>query len=190
MAAGEDTRYSDNDTGPFAATTHELHGSGPGPREVDLDMRDTDVVLNVFVDRGTVRLLHLQNVRDDTAAAARAAADAFLGDLKAADDDRHRRGGVPHPDRSGHTMLESFTGAHSDLRGYVEAQAGKLGLSLRWSGGGFPRESFRRACSQPKYLVRFCDDGSVDRITGSRGVPYPKPRGPRPGEGNGDSEEA
>lgn len=190
MAPDGDTRYSDNDTGPFAATTHELHGSGPGPREVDLDMRDTDVVLNVFVDRGTVRLLHLQNVRDDTAAAARAAADAFLGDLRAADDDRHSRGGAPHPSRKAHTMLESFTQAHEDLRDHIEDRAEKLGLSFRWGGGGFPRQALRPAASQPKYLVRFCDDSTIEQITGSRGVPYPKPRGPRPGEGNCDSDNA
>lgn len=189
--ADEDTRYSDNDTGPFAATTHELSGSGPGPREVDLDMRDTDVVLDLWVGSGTVRLLHLQNVRDDTAAAARAAVDVFLEGLKATDDDRHRCEGVPHPARrNGSTMIESFTEAHSDLRDYIEARAEGLGLNVSWGRGGYPRRAMRPACSQPRYSVRFCDDMTVETRTGSRGVTYPKPRGPRPGEGNGDSGKA
>jgi hypothetical protein len=174
--ASEDTRYSDNDTGPFAGPTHELVYGGPGPQEVDIDMRDRDVMLNVRVDGRTIRLLHLQNVREDTVVAARNAVDSFLDQLKAIDD---REGA--HPERSGHTMLEDFTQVHLDLRDYIEARAEELGFRFDWERGGFPRESFRHACSQPKYLVRFCQDGSTEQITGTRGVPYPKPRGPTQG---------
>lgn len=174
MASFEaDTRYSDNDTGPFAGPTHELLYGGPGPQEVDIDMRDRDVVVNVRVDGKTVRLLHLQNVREDTAAAARDAVDGFLNGLKAVDDRQGAR-----PERVGHTMLEDFTQVHLDLRDHLKARADELGLRFDWSDGGFPRESFRRACSQPKYRVRFCEDGSIEQITGTRGVPYPVPRGP------------
>lgn len=183
MASG-DTRYSHNDTGPFAGPTHELVYGGPGPQEVDIDMRDRDVMLNVRVDRKTVRLLHLQNVREDTVVAARKAVDSFLNQLKAIDD---REG--THRERYGHTMLEDFTQVHLDLRDCIEAKAEELGLRFDWQRGGFPRESFRRACSQPKYLVRFCEDGSIEQITGSRGVPYPKPRGlPQGGESDGNKE--
>lgn len=169
--ASEDTRYSDNDTGPFAGLTHELIHGGPGPQEVDIDMRDRDVMVNIWVDRKTVRLLHLQNVREDTTEAARSAVDGFLNQLKAADD---REGA--QPERAGHTMLESFTPVHSDLCDYLKTRAEEMGLRFKWEHGGFPRESFRRACSQPKYLVRFNEDGSLNRITGTRGVPYPVPR--------------
>lgn len=183
--ASEDTTYSDNDTGPFAGPTHELIFGGPGPQEVDVDMRDTDVMVNVWVDRNTVRLLHLQNVREDTIDAARKAVDSFLDQLKAVDD---REG--THPERAGHTMLEDFTQAHSDLRDYLEKRADELGLRFKWSHGGFPRQALRPALSQPRYYVRLCEDGDLETRTGSRGLPYPVPRGHAQSRDDSNNKEA
>lgn len=179
--ASADTRYSDNDTGPFAGPMHELVYGGPGPQEVDVDMRDRDVMFNVQVNSKTIRLLHLQNVRTDTVAAARSAIDTFLSQLKSTDDREE-----VHPERTAHTMLEDFDEVHLDLRDYLEERAEELGLRFKWQRGGFPRDTLRHARSQPKYHVRFCENGSVQRTTGSRGVPYPIPRGPK-GENSSDN---
>lgn len=49
-------------------------------------MRDRDVVFLHRVGHTALRLLHLQNVRDDTIAAARRAVDDFLNELKLEDE--------------------------------------------------------------------------------------------------------
>jgi hypothetical protein len=183
MASEEDTRYSDNDTGPFASQMHEL----VPPQEVplDIDMRDRDVIVDVWVNPKMVRLLHLQNVRDDTAAEARKAVDGFLEDLKAMEGCEG-----DHSKRVGVTTIEDFTQAHLDLREHIEARSDELGLGIQWAQYGFPRDMFRRACSQPKYIVHWVDDECVKRITGTRGLPYPEPRGPRAGGDGGDKKDS
>lgn len=140
---------------------------GGGPDEVDLDFHDRDVVLSLSLDHTTIRLLHLQNVRSDTVAAARAAVDDFLHQVKLADE---RRGTV-WPGREAHTISEAYDEIHPALCDYVEEKAQERGLPFDWSHGGLSRDTFRKAFSQPIYRVRICEDGAVGLTTGGRGVP-------------------
>ncbi|KAJ3522063.1 hypothetical protein NM208_g13018 [Fusarium decemcellulare] len=113
MAANR-PRY--DDTGPFASLTHQLVCGGPGPQEHDFRMRDTDVTLVVEADSRTLRLLHLQNVRTDTIAEARAAVDDFLDQLDATD----------HPKRIERTVFENFDKVRQGLRNIVSLARGEV----------------------------------------------------------------
>ncbi|KAF5009867.1 hypothetical protein FDECE_3940 [Fusarium decemcellulare] len=238
-----------DDTGPFASLTYQLVFGGPGPQEHDFRMRDRDVTLVVEAGRRTLRLLHLQNVRTDTIAEARAAVDDFLEQLDATDHpkriertvfenfDKVRQGlrnvvslarsdvedlreelrlanGAPkrvldttpndidevHPDprdnnpvaivwaacedflekldliddsheprkREAHTMQEGFDESHNEICGYMEAQAEKRGFVFEWYDGSYPRDTFRSACSDIRYDVYFCEDGSWSSHYGTR----------------------
>lgn len=166
--------YHEHDTDPFAGPVHVLVNTGGGPDEVDLDFRDRDVVVRLSLDHTTVRVLHLQNVRADTVAEARAAVDDFLARVKLADD---RRGNV-WPGREAHTMSEAYEEVHPALCDYVEEKAKELGVPADWSHGGFSRDTMRNTFSQPRYRVRICEDGAVELTTGTRGVPTRCKRGP------------
>lgn len=172
--AAEHPPYQENDTDAFAGPTHVLHSGGDGPHEVDLDMRDCDVVLTITVDSTHSRLLHLQNVRAETVAAARSAVNESLNRLRSADD----RNGAFHPERWAHTMLEAWDEVHTGLRDHIEARAEELGLRFKWEHGGFSRETMRNTFSQPRYKVRVCKYGAVELTTGTRGVPPKRLRVP------------
>ncbi|KZV83010.1 hypothetical protein EXIGLDRAFT_729046 [Exidia glandulosa HHB12029] len=161
LLAASRPRHNDMDDGPFASQVHVLQRDGPGPRRVDVDPRDRDVVINIKERPDTVRVLHLQNVRADTLHAAERALDEFLA-------------AVPHggTSRTAHTMVERNDEVHLGLRDRLEARAEELGLDLDWDHDAFPRDSLRRSCSQPRYLLCFCDDGTLERTVGTRGVPW------------------
>lgn len=164
LLAASRPRHNDMDDGPFASQTHVLNHGGPGPRSVDVDPRDRDVVINIRETLDAVRLLHLQNVRADTLAAAERALDEYLDTVAPA---------APDADpRPAHTMVERWDEVHLGLRDRLEKSADERGLGLDWEHDAFPRDSFRETCSQPRYLVRFCDDGTVERTVGTRGVPW------------------
>lgn len=89
---------------PFASLIHVLIPNGVGPHEVDLDMRDHYVVLKHRIDNTAIRVLHLQNVRDDTVAMTRTTVDDFRNELKLTDG----HNGAVHPEMSAHTMLDAY----------------------------------------------------------------------------------
>lgn len=165
--ASEKPRYHENDTDPFSSPIHVLVNSADGPRDIDLDMRDRDVVFLHRADHTAIRLLHLQNVRPDTVAAARSAVDDFLNELKLADDHK----GYVYPWRPARTMSEAWDEVHIGLCEYIEAKVEELGLHFEWMHGGFSRETMRNTFNQPRYQVRICEDGAEKLTTGTRGVP-------------------
>lgn len=72
---------------PFASLKYVLTSNGVGPHELDLDIRDRDVVLkHRRVGTAAIRVLHLRNVRDDTVETTRNAVDDFFNELWVADD--------------------------------------------------------------------------------------------------------
>lgn len=158
--------YHENDTDPFTSPIHVLVGTGGGPDEVDLDMRDCDIVLTVKADGTTLRVLHLQDVHTDTVLAARSAVDDFLTELKSADG----RNGDVHPERWAHTMLEAHDEVHEGMRDHIEARAEELSLPFKWQHGGVSRDTMRRTFSQPKFRVRVFNDGQVELATGTHGL--------------------
>ncbi|CAG9972460.1 unnamed protein product [Clonostachys byssicola] len=92
--------YHDNDVGPFSSVTYSLTPDGPGLHELDLKLRDRDVVLMIEGDDEdkTVRILHLYNVREDTLAEAKTAVDGLLGQVKP----------LGGGDNTGHTVFRMF----------------------------------------------------------------------------------
>lgn len=167
-------RYHEHDTDPFAGPIYILVNTGGGPDDVDLDFRDRDVVVALSLDHTTFHLLHMHNVRPDTVAAARAAVDDFLHQVKLADD---RRGTV-WPEREAHTMSEAYEDVHPELCDYIGEKTKELGLPFDWLHRGFSRDTMRNTFSQPRYRVRMCEDGAVELTTGTRGVPTRCKRGP------------
>lgn len=90
---------------PFASLIYVLTSNGVGPQEIDLDMRDRDKVLtHRRVGTAAIRVLHLQDVRDDTVETTRNAVGDFFSELWLADDHK----GAIHPERSAHTMLDAY----------------------------------------------------------------------------------
>lgn len=184
--ASEKPRYHENDTDPFSSPIHVLVNSDDGPREVDLDMRDRDVVFLHRADHTKLRLLHLQNVRDDTIAAARSAVDDFLNELKLEDD----RKGYVYPWRPARTMSETWDEVHIGLCEYIEAKVEELGFRFEWEHRGFPRETLRNCFNQPTYKVRICEDGAEELTTGAHGVPLRCKRIPPEVQKGGNTQEA
>lgn len=164
--ASENPRYHENDTDPFSSSTHVLFNSADGPREVDLDMRDRDVVFTHREDHTAIRLLHLQNVREDTVAAAQSAVDDFLNELKLSDE----RKSYVYPWRPARTMSEAWDEVHIGLCEYIEAKVEELGLDFNWAHGGFSRETMRNCFNQPIFKMRICEDGAEELTTGANGV--------------------
>ncbi|CAH0058141.1 unnamed protein product [Clonostachys solani] len=95
-SAAPDGRPHPNDVGPFASATHAAaHGNGGAdPDSVDVEIQDRDVLLAIEDDKHHVRILHLQNVREDTLPAAKTAADTFLDQIKPLDSDQQPAGTV------------------------------------------------------------------------------------------------
>lgn len=185
--ASEKPRYHENDTDPFSSPTHILVNSADGPRLIDLDMRDRDVVFLHRADHTALRLLHLQNVRDDTIAAARSAVDDFLNELKLEDD----RKGYVYPWRPARTMSEAWDEVHIGLCEYIEAKVEELGFKfVEWEHGGFSRETMRNTSNQPRYQVRICEDGAEELTTGTRGVPTRRKRIPPEAQESGSNQGA
>lgn len=127
----ERPRYDDD--GLFASLTHEVRHGGPGPQEHDFHMRDRDVTLVIETTRRSLRLLHLQNVRADTIAAARTAVDCFLDQLEP----------TGYPKRAEHTVFKNFDKVRQELRDYVRtarADVEELNDQLEWVDDAFPKK--------------------------------------------------
>ncbi|VUC33289.1 unnamed protein product [Clonostachys rosea] len=103
--------YHDNDVGPFSSVTYSLVPGGPGPQELDLKLRDGDVLLMVEGDDDddAVRILHLLNVREDTLAEAEVAVDGLLGQLKPLGSDN----------KDGHTVFKMFDKVFREINSSV-----------------------------------------------------------------------
>ncbi|CAG9937496.1 unnamed protein product [Clonostachys rosea f. rosea IK726] len=103
--------YHDNDVGPFSSVTYSLTPDGPGLHELDLKLRDRDVVLMVEGDDDdkTVRILHLYNVREDTLAEAKTAVDGLLGQVKP----------LGGSDNTGHTVFKMFDKVFYEIKSPV-----------------------------------------------------------------------
>ncbi|CAI6092000.1 unnamed protein product [Clonostachys chloroleuca] len=103
--------FHDNDVGPFSSVTYSLTPDGPGLHELDLKLRDRDVVLMVEGDDDdkTVRILHLYNVREDTLAEAKTAVDGLLGQVKP----------LSGGDNTGHTVFKMFDKVFYEIKSPV-----------------------------------------------------------------------
>lgn len=178
LLAASRPALNDSDTGPFASQTIDFRRSGPSPRELELDPQDRDIIVSIRVADGTARLLHLANVRADTADEARRAIDGFLDTIEVlpryypstggGDSDGEKEEEVKVPRRKAHTMIESFDDVHAGVRDYLVAGARRRRLRLRWDHGGFPRETFRETFNHPRYGVSWRDDGALLTKTGTR----------------------
>lgn len=129
--------------------------------------------MSIRVADGTARLLHLANVRADTADEARRAIDAFLDMIEVlpryypstgGGGDGEKEEEVKVPRRSAHMMIEDFDDVHLGVRDYLVAGARRL----RWDHGGFPRDMFRRTFKHPRYGVCWREDGALLTKTGTR----------------------
>lgn len=179
LLAASRPALNDSDTGPFASQTIDFRRSGPGPRELELDPQDRDIIVSVRVADDTARLLHLANVRADTADEARRAANGFLDTIEVlpryypstgsdGDDGEKEGEEVKVPRRNAHTMIEDFDDVHLGVRDYLVAGARRRRLRLRWDHGGFPRDMFRRTFNHPRYGVSWREDGALLTKTGTR----------------------
>lgn len=170
LLAASRPELNDSDTGPFASQTIDFRRDGPGPRELELDPQDRDIIVSIRVADDTSRLLHLANVRTDTVNEARRAVDEFLDTIEALPKYSDRDDGEkePVPKRKAHTMIEDFDDVHSGVRDYLVAGARQRGLQISWDHGGFPRETFRETFNQPRYGVSWREDGALLTKTGTR----------------------
>lgn len=161
---------NDSDTGPFASQTIDFRRGGPGPRELELDPQDRDIIVSVRVADDTARLLHLANVRTDNVDEARRAVDGFLDTIEVLP--KYSTGGDSEkelvPKRRANTLIEGFDDVHSDVRDYLVAGARERGLRIRWDHGGFPRDTFRETFNHPRYGVSWREDGALLTKTGTR----------------------
>ncbi|CAH0040261.1 unnamed protein product [Clonostachys rhizophaga] len=66
----------------FASATYSLARDGRDSRDADLKMNDRDMLLNIELDKDHTCVLHLQNLRENTLAEAKIAADKFLDQHK------------------------------------------------------------------------------------------------------------
>jgi hypothetical protein len=164
----------DAETGAFASNVHEVHR---GAGELRLPFRDGDVVV-CLNDADCLRALHLQNVRDDTAAAARIAADGFLERFKDAVGVSTRARlataeSVLEARVKGYLYHERLEASHWELCQYIRESAARRGLteqlgdeaSVKWTEGFYPRKMLRSTNHKPLFLLRFVDDG-VETVTG------------------------
>ncbi|VUC29376.1 unnamed protein product [Clonostachys rosea] len=107
--------FHDNDVGPFASVEYTLAHGGPGLQELDLKLRDRDVLLVVELDRTNARALHLHNVRADTLTEAKSAVDKFLNQLEPL-----------NSTNSGHTVFQMFDRVQDDMTGPVDVALGDI----------------------------------------------------------------
>ncbi|CAH0025865.1 unnamed protein product [Clonostachys rhizophaga] len=107
--AEERPPYHDNDVGPFASVEYTLAREGSSPKELDLKLRDRNVLLVVELDDTNARALHLQNARQDTLTEAQYAVDKFLDRLAPLENSN-----------SGHTVFQMFDRVRDEIAGPVD----------------------------------------------------------------------
>ncbi|CAG9981195.1 unnamed protein product [Clonostachys byssicola] len=160
-------RYHNNDTGPFASDSHTLVLGGPGQQKIRLDMSDRDMMLCASVDESTVRLLHLRNVREDTADKAKSVVEQLLDELKSLDESTKKP-----LDREGYIELEhAVDETHEDVRKFICAEAEKRGLDFEWGGSGYSRPMLRSLNEQTYFTLRWRKGGTWETGGGTRVVP-------------------
>ncbi|VUC22057.1 unnamed protein product [Clonostachys rosea] len=111
-----DGRPHPNDVGPFSSVTYSLARDGPDPQELNLKMCDRDMALSVEADKDHMLVLHLQNVRQDTFAEAKAAVDNFLGQMEPLADG----------DGPGGTVFERFREVYREMVQDVHLMLGDI----------------------------------------------------------------
>ncbi|CAG9975539.1 unnamed protein product [Clonostachys byssicola] len=144
-------RYQYNDIGPFKSILHTLVLNGPGKKKTKIDMRDCDIMVAVGLDESTVRLLHLRNVREDTAIEAKAVIKQLLDELKARDDSTGSpltRSGCIDREHAGDEV-------HEDIRQFLYAQAEERGLDLDWDESDYSRRMLRSCGDQTFFTCRW-----------------------------------
>lgn len=146
--------YLENEQRPFESHKYILV-KGTDRQKIELDVRDTDMVLVVDVYRRTVHILHLHHVRAETSAAAQTAIEDFLDQLK-----------LLHDQKSIKSRREfvisgcAFDECHDNLNDFVTMQAKERGLHFDWADHSWPRELYRGSWKQPGYIVSFSKDGT------------------------------
>ncbi|KAK7224840.1 hypothetical protein V2G26_012843 [Clonostachys chloroleuca] len=113
--AEERPPYHDNDVGPFASVEYTLALKGSSPKELDLKLRDRDVLLVIELDNTNARALHLQNARQDTLTEAQYAVNKFLDRLEPLEDSN-----------SGYTVFQMFDRVHDEIAGPVDIAVGDI----------------------------------------------------------------
>ncbi|CAH0043673.1 unnamed protein product [Clonostachys solani] len=156
--------WVDNDDGPFKSSSYTLVFGGHGRKSVRVDTGDRDIILCVSVNETLTRLLHLQNVREDTVEEAKASITQLLDELKSQDernDERHERPGYLKVE---HVIDES----HEAVRQFLFAEAKQRSLGITWDEGGYSRSTLRRLYYQLWFKVRVLSDGSWSTDSGTR----------------------
>ncbi|CAI6090992.1 unnamed protein product [Clonostachys chloroleuca] len=143
-------RYHKNDFGPFS-TSHMLVLDVPSQPKIKLNVCDRDIVLCVAVNKLTIHLLHLRNVRDDTVYMAWGAIQKFLKELKALNHASDKGWGfiVLH--------VDEVHDVHEDIRQLILAEAKKCGFLYHWSGTAYLRPKLRESNEQIYFTLRWRD---------------------------------
>jgi hypothetical protein len=158
----------ENDVRPFMSYTYVMVKGGHGPQKLDLDVRDTDMVLQIQPKDGVCRLLHLYHVRQETSLAAKAAIENFLDHFKSIDD--NKRGRLDDGRRREFSMMcGSFDPVHQELLESTKAEIDERRLRCRWEPGGWPRAIYRDCGQQVGYVVSF-KRGRLDVKNWNRGI--------------------
>ncbi|CAI6090134.1 unnamed protein product [Clonostachys chloroleuca] len=160
--------FMENDVRPFMSYTYVMVKGSHGPQKLDLDVRDTDMVLQIQPKDGVCRLLHLYHVRQETSLAAKAAIEGFLDHFESIDD--NKRGRLDNGRRRMFSMMcESFDPVHQELLESTKAEIDQRRLRCRWGPGGWPRAMYRECGNQVGYVVSFKPCG-LDVDNWNRGV--------------------
>lgn len=158
--------HQDNDFGPFACIMHTLIRDDRGrKKKLNITVRDRDIVVCVTVDESSVRVLHLQCVREDTVATARVATEQLFDELKVLDDSN----ATLKFKRMALIMKDDVTDmVHHEFHEFVNAQAEKRGLKFTWMEGGYSRDTLRAIRDQVFLELRLREGGSRDAKTNRR----------------------
>lgn len=177
--------WIDNDQGPFKSSSYTLVFGGPGRKSVRVDTGDRDIIICVSADETATRLLHLQNVRDDTVEEAKVAITQLLDELKSQDESRDERHLRPGYLKVEHGIDES----HEHVRQFLFAEAKKRRLGITWDEGGYSRLMLRRLYYQLWFKIRVLSDGSWMTDSGTR-FQQVKNRGTSENNGNNSRQDA
>jgi|UniRef100_A0A8H7TP55 hypothetical protein len=158
--------HQDNDFGPFACLTHTLIQDGRGrKKKINITVRERDIVVCVSVDESSVRILHLQCVREDTVSTARVAIEQLFDELKALDGSN----GTQKFKRMALIMKDNVTDmVNHEFHEFVNAQTEKCGLEFTWMEGVYSRDTLRAICDQVFLELRLREGGSLDAKTNRR----------------------
>lgn len=155
----------DNDFGPFAFITHTLIHDGKGRMtKLNLTIRDRDIVIGFSFDESTVRVLHLQCVREDTVALAQIAIEEVFDELKSLDDANNTRF-----KRSAQLMKEDVEDmVHHEFHSFIITQAKRRKLEFDWVEGGYSRTRLRAIRMSIGLVLRLRENGAWDMVGGER----------------------